>query len=79
MYQNDINLSLAILGLFLSTNVGASLNNNQSTISKEATDNTTTVRTTDYGRPDRKQPSLHGRKFQPNYGELENSFRISKF
>ena len=66
MYQNDIDFSLAILGLFLVTNVGASLNNNQTTISKEATDNTTTVRTIESSD-------------QPNYGELENSFKISKF
>ena len=38
MYQNDISLSLTILGLFLVANViGASLNKNQTTISKEAT------------------------------------------
>ena len=67
MYQNDINLSLAILGLFLVTNVGASLNNNQTTVSKEAIDNTTTARRTIASSD------------QPNYGELENSFRISKF
>ena len=37
MYQNYIILSLTILGLFLTTNVGASLNKNQTNISKEAT------------------------------------------
>ena len=26
-----------------------------------------TPKSTDYGRPERKQPSLHGRKFNPNY------------
>ena len=32
----------------------------------ELSTNRTTTWATDYGRPERKQPSLHGRKFNPN-------------
>ena len=65
MYQNNINLSLAILCLFLVRNVfgvpGALiLAKNQTSISKEAAENTTTIRSI--------KSSDH-----PNYGELENS------
>ena len=68
MYQNNIDLSLVILGLFLVTNVfGAfcphclakALYKDQSSISKEATENTTTLRSI--------ESSDH-----PNSGELEN-------
>ena len=64
MYQNNIDLSLVILGLFLVTNVFGAfcphcLAKNQSSISKEATENTTTLRSI--------ESSDH-----PNSGELEN-------
>jgi hypothetical protein len=60
MYQNNIDLSLKILGLFLVTNVvGVSLNNNQTSISKEAPEiTTTTLRSV--------ESSDH-----PNHGELK--------
>ena len=64
MYQNNIDLSLVILGLFLVTNVLGALcphcsAKNQSSISKDATENTTTLR------------SIESSDFK-FYGELEN-------
>ena len=63
MYQNNIDFSLAILCLFLVRNVfgvpGALiLAKNQTSISKEAAENTTSIRSI--------ESSDH-----PNYGELE--------
>ena len=58
MYPCNIDFSLKILGLFIVINVvGASLNKNQTSISKEATDNTTTQRGIE----------------SSDHGELENS------
>ena len=66
MYQNNIDLSLVILGLFLVTNVfgapgASSLVKNQTSISKEATENTTTHSILSIESSD-----------HPNHGELEN-------
>ena len=62
MYPCNIDFSLKILGLFIVIHVvGASLNKNQTSISKEAAENTTSIRSI--------ESSDH-----PNYGELENYF-----
>ena len=64
MYQNNIDLSLVILGSFLLTNVfgasgASSLDKNQASISKEVTENSTTLRSI--------EPSDN-----PDSGELKN-------